>query len=288
MGLAKVSWVQICRPLEEGGLGDPDIAAVNRALMCKHLCELVVNPSSIWAQWIAHYRLRNKSLWTMSMRSGTWSWRKIVKLRMFLLQLIGYKVGNGNKFLLWHDPWSSKGPLIHQFPRAPLLTGLPENSPLNMIIRNGEWNWPATMRHSGELLNYIGSMPLIHLGDDQILWRNTRGKFITSRCIQTIYATDTQGGMECSPTRTIQNTEAAAKWRGKHCINAAYKALLAATVYHVWRERNARRFQQTSQTPMQIAEHVKQRILRENVPFSLQSSVQYRLWSIPWSSGIDR
>ncbi|KAL0395499.1 UNVERIFIED_CONTAM: hypothetical protein Slati_4516100 [Sesamum latifolium] len=44
MGLAKVSWVQLCRPFEEGGLGIPDIAAMNRALMCKHLCELVVNP----------------------------------------------------------------------------------------------------------------------------------------------------------------------------------------------------------------------------------------------------
>ena len=32
------------------------------------------------------------------------------------------------------------------------------------------------------------------------------------------------------------------KWRGKHIINSAYRTLLGSCVYHIWRERNLRRF----------------------------------------------
>ncbi|KAL0361527.1 UNVERIFIED_CONTAM: hypothetical protein Sradi_3837200 [Sesamum radiatum] len=35
---------------------------------------------------------------------------------------------------------------------------------------------------------------------------------------------------------------ASAKWRGKHMVNASYKALLASLVYHLWEERNHRIF----------------------------------------------
>ncbi|KAL0438792.1 UNVERIFIED_CONTAM: hypothetical protein Slati_2362200 [Sesamum latifolium] len=37
---------------------------------------------------------------------------------------------------------------------------------------------------------------------------------------------------------------ASVKWRGRHIINAAFRALLASLVYHIWQERNRRRFQQ--------------------------------------------
>ncbi|KAL0427837.1 UNVERIFIED_CONTAM: hypothetical protein Slati_2958500 [Sesamum latifolium] len=33
---------------------------------------------------------------------------------------------------------------------------------------------------------------------------------------------------------------AARRWRGKHVVNASFRALLASLVYHVWQERNAR------------------------------------------------
>ncbi|KAL0340127.1 UNVERIFIED_CONTAM: hypothetical protein Sradi_4529500, partial [Sesamum radiatum] len=33
------------------------------------------------------------------------------------------------------------------------------------------------------------------------------------------------------------------RWRGKHIVNASYRCLLASLTYHVWQERNHRRFQ---------------------------------------------
>ncbi|KAL0427987.1 UNVERIFIED_CONTAM: hypothetical protein Slati_2973500 [Sesamum latifolium] len=177
MGYAKVAWVQICRPIDEGGLGIPDIAALNRTLMCRHLCELIIDPSSIWVKWVLQYRLRNKSLWTVNVTIGTWSWRKIGRLRMHLSQLLGYKVGNENTFLLWHDVWLAKGPLLHHFPRGPLFTGLPIDSLLKAVIQSRDWYWLATRRHIAEVLDYSGTLPPLHQGEDKVLWRNTIGKF---------------------------------------------------------------------------------------------------------------
>ncbi|KAL0455436.1 UNVERIFIED_CONTAM: hypothetical protein Slati_0882800 [Sesamum latifolium] len=46
---------------------------------------------------------------------------------------------------------------------------------------------------------------------------------------------------------------ASKRWRGQHIMSAAYRALLAALVYHVWRERNNRIFQSSSRSPRDIA-----------------------------------
>ncbi|KAL2223814.1 UNVERIFIED_CONTAM: hypothetical protein Sindi_3063900, partial [Sesamum indicum] len=65
------------------------------------------------------------------------------------------------------------------------------------------------------------------------------------------------------------------KWRGEHIINRAYRTLLAACVYHIWKERNLRRFDHTERTPatlsILIINDVRQRILSVD----LASSVQY-------------
>ncbi|KAL0291253.1 UNVERIFIED_CONTAM: hypothetical protein Sradi_7031000, partial [Sesamum radiatum] len=66
-GYPKVAWSSVCRPKEEGGLGIRDILALNKALMCHHLWNVIQgNQSSIWVRWIAHTHLRRKSVWTVS------------------------------------------------------------------------------------------------------------------------------------------------------------------------------------------------------------------------------
>ncbi|KAL0409569.1 UNVERIFIED_CONTAM: hypothetical protein Sradi_1891300 [Sesamum radiatum] len=59
VGYAKVSWQQVCRPLSEGGLGIRDIHALNKGLKSRHLWRIIMaDRSSIWVDWIFHYRLR--------------------------------------------------------------------------------------------------------------------------------------------------------------------------------------------------------------------------------------
>ncbi|KAL0294269.1 UNVERIFIED_CONTAM: Retrovirus-related Pol polyprotein from type-2 retrotransposable element R2DM [Sesamum radiatum] len=129
-GYAKVAWQQVCRPVDEGGLGIRDIHALNKGLMSRHLWRLIVNErSSIWVNWISHYT--SGSVWTISTRSGTWGWRKLIRLRDSLRPCITYRIGDGTSFSLWHDPWHDRGPLISQFPLGPRHTSLPASAPLS-------------------------------------------------------------------------------------------------------------------------------------------------------------
>ncbi|KAL0302658.1 UNVERIFIED_CONTAM: hypothetical protein Sangu_3086900 [Sesamum angustifolium] len=82
-----------------------DILALNRALMSRHLWSVICHDrTSIWVDWIFHYRLRGKSVWTVSPTKGAWGWRKMLTLRNILLPHIQFRVGSGDSFSIWHDP----------------------------------------------------------------------------------------------------------------------------------------------------------------------------------------
>ncbi|KAL0327824.1 UNVERIFIED_CONTAM: putative ribonuclease H protein [Sesamum angustifolium] len=60
VGYPNVAWRDVCRPIEEGGLGIRDILALNKALMSRHLWNVIQNnQSSIWVKLIAHTHLRH-------------------------------------------------------------------------------------------------------------------------------------------------------------------------------------------------------------------------------------
>ncbi|KAL0455513.1 UNVERIFIED_CONTAM: putative ribonuclease H protein [Sesamum latifolium] len=122
--MAKVAWSDVCRPLEEGGQGIHRLEPLNRALMSKHFWDILqCNSSSVWVTWIRQHYIGNCSIWTVRQTGGgSWSWRKILRLRDQLLSYIQYQVGSGHKFWVWHDPSHPLGPLIHRFPRGPVTT----------------------------------------------------------------------------------------------------------------------------------------------------------------------
>ncbi|KAL0307939.1 UNVERIFIED_CONTAM: Transposon TX1 uncharacterized protein [Sesamum calycinum] len=81
-GYSKVAWESVCKPIEEGGQGIRDILALNQALMSRYLWSVIKQEKeSIWVDWIAHYRLRDASIWTVNAKRGAWGWRKMLELR---------------------------------------------------------------------------------------------------------------------------------------------------------------------------------------------------------------
>ncbi|KAL2235473.1 UNVERIFIED_CONTAM: hypothetical protein Sindi_1279500 [Sesamum indicum] len=79
---------------------------------------------------------------------------------------------------------------------------------------------------------------------------------------------------------------ASQRWRGKHIVNMSYRVLLAVCVYHIWRERNLRRFEHIERTvstmALLIVEDIRQWILSITLPISVSTRALYRLWRIPW------
>ncbi|KAL2228612.1 UNVERIFIED_CONTAM: hypothetical protein Sindi_1840900 [Sesamum indicum] len=159
-GYAKVAWKDVCRPMDDGGLGFKDISTLNRALMSKKLCDVIqCDRTSIWVQWLYQDRLRERSIWTISEHGGSWGWRKILRLRPFLRSIVDYQIGNGDRFFVWQDPWHHLGPLIKRFPQGPRHLRLEESAKLRSVISAGEWQWPTITDF--ECLEITHNLPLI-------------------------------------------------------------------------------------------------------------------------------
>ncbi|KAL2251985.1 UNVERIFIED_CONTAM: hypothetical protein Sindi_2320800 [Sesamum indicum] len=342
-GYAKVAWKDLCRPTDEGGLGFKDIHILNR-------------PQYGWNGYTGD-GYEDTSIWTIREHGGSWSWRKILRLRVFLRPMVDYQIEDGRRFYLWQDPWHYLGPLSDTFPWGPRLLGIEESAKLSTVISGGEWQWPLITDF--ECLEITHSLPTIHGGEDRIIWRFEQG-YPTSQALYRLIdspgpkvgwssllsgslkiprhlfilwlailgklaTTDkpwlahlgpcilcTEGAMETHghlffqcrlcrqclaairrmvrfswPNRDWQTDVdwASQKWRGKHIVNM-FRALLAACVYHIWRERNLRRFEHTERTTstmaLLIVEDIRQRILRISLPTSVSTRALYRLWRIPW------
>ncbi|KAL0456437.1 UNVERIFIED_CONTAM: hypothetical protein Slati_0982900 [Sesamum latifolium] len=87
--------------------------------------------------------VEGRTVWTASLTSGSWSWRKMLRLRAVLLPHITFRIGDGTKFSLWHDPWHQLGPLISRYPLGPNVTGTHSADRLQRMIVDGSWRWPA-------------------------------------------------------------------------------------------------------------------------------------------------
>ncbi|KAL2247912.1 UNVERIFIED_CONTAM: hypothetical protein Sindi_2643500 [Sesamum indicum] len=174
-GYAKVAWKDVCKPFNEGGQGIKDIGILNRSLIAKKLCDVIrCDRTSIWVEWLKQGRLHNTSIWTTNEKGGSWGWRKMLRFRSSILPMTEFLIGEGRSFYLWKDPWHHLGPLIARFPRGSSLLGLDESAKLQVVIDEGQWQWPFIT--DLECLEIIYTLPQIHGGDDRIKWRFSEGR----------------------------------------------------------------------------------------------------------------
>ncbi|XP_018474005.2 uncharacterized protein LOC108845266 [Raphanus sativus] len=107
---AKISWSEVCRTKQEGGLGLRPLKEVNLVSVLKLLWR-VLSAKSLWVNWIKIYLIRKSSIWMIkeSTQGGSWMWRKILKCRELAKSFYKVEVRNGSETSFWYENWSSLG-----------------------------------------------------------------------------------------------------------------------------------------------------------------------------------
>lgn len=115
-----VSWVDVCRKKQEGGLGIKDLRVFNKALFGKWSARFLSNPCSLWAKvlHLKYKKLETGSLRERECRVSGW-WRDLCEYGEFgqgLTEEFEKIIGNGVDTSFWEENWIGGTPMRLKFP----------------------------------------------------------------------------------------------------------------------------------------------------------------------------
>lgn len=176
---AKVSWREVCFPKNEGGLEMRPLKEINKVYGLKLIWRLMAD-SSLWVRWIQCYLIRKNSFWSIkeNTSSGSWVWKKLLKLRGLAQQFLRKEIRNGECTSFWYESWSRFGPLIEILgERGPLDLGIPNSFSVAEVKR-----MRRRRNHRVDILNQVEE-EIRKLGNQQdediTLWKHAEGKYMT-------------------------------------------------------------------------------------------------------------
>ena len=140
-----VAWDKICHPKQLGGLGIRKRAAVNTAFLAKLGWKFLTQPENYWVQQVrAKYGSTEQFFACRSMRSDSWVWKCLLKLRPFIKQGMRWKVGNGKTIKFQTDSWCLEDSLINILEFKP-------TSPTEADITVSEFITPDKLQDTNKL-----------------------------------------------------------------------------------------------------------------------------------------
>ncbi|KAL1216661.1 putative ribonuclease H protein [Cardamine amara subsp. amara] len=112
---AKITWEEVCKPKQEGGLGLRSLREANDVSCLKLIWRIFSHGSSLWVKWIKTYLIKHDSFWSLRETTslGSWMWKKLIKYRQIAKPLCKIAVGNGVLTSFWFDNWSGLGCLMN-------------------------------------------------------------------------------------------------------------------------------------------------------------------------------
>ncbi|KAL0281753.1 UNVERIFIED_CONTAM: hypothetical protein Sradi_7290000 [Sesamum radiatum] len=217
-GHAKVSWAQVCKPTEEGGLGIRSVLLMNQALILKQVWRILQeDPRSIWVAWVLRHRLRHQTVWTFNVASAPWLWKKLIKICSLLKDGLVYRLAMEphSPRVSWHKLLGGK----FKIPRHDFILWLAVLGRLTTMDRL----WAPNLDRRCVLCGGLAMESHSHLFFDCSFAR---------RCLVVLK----QGVRFPWLHRGWEQDVlwASRRWRGKHLLNAAYRALFASIVYGIW------------------------------------------------------
>lgn len=134
-----VSWPELCKPKEEGGLGFRDIEDFNQALLAKQAWKLLNEPQSLLARvYKGRYYANREFLECGKGYRPSYAWRSILFGRELLQQGLIKSIGNGRSTTVWGDKW-----ILDEVPRRPVnrQSLIDVNLKVSSLLDNsGQWN----------------------------------------------------------------------------------------------------------------------------------------------------
>ena len=176
----KISWFNVCLPLDEGGLGFKDLIQWNKSLMIYQICRIITHHDSIWTNWVNMTVLKRKHFWSMAIPDDcSWVWRNILKLRNSAMPFISYTIGNGKNINFWLDPWW-QGKCLANSAAMDIILEVNSHAKLKVhdLISSGAWSLTAFANHPTMSVWYSDfSFPNFNLSrEDTILWNGNDAK----------------------------------------------------------------------------------------------------------------
>ena len=200
-GRAKVSWDNICKPKDQGGLGIKNLQIWNEVLIMKHLWNVAAKKDTLWVKWISVEKLKGRSIWEGSIdKKNSIGWNNILKLREKIRIHVGYKIGNGKSISAWHDRWCNESPLSDFISARELYNArFNGDCTVDKIISNGIWSWPDDWFIKFPNLRNIQIPTLLNDTRDKVEW-------ITNNGLRTEFATKVVWkDLCCSGNKVIWN-----------------------------------------------------------------------------------
>jgi len=150
-----VSWKDVCRPREQGGLGLREIRKFNHALLAKWRWRCISQEEGRWKEiLVSKYGLEPGNAQT-PVKLQSWWWRDLSKVckegggKGRFQEELSWELGGGDKVKLWEEVWVGSNDLKSMFPR---LYSLSLNHGQTVgevgVWINSEWRWSLGWRRA--------------------------------------------------------------------------------------------------------------------------------------------
>ncbi|XP_068486340.1 uncharacterized protein [Phaseolus vulgaris] len=189
-----VSWDNVCKPLEDGGLGVKEVKNFNAALLAKWRRRIISNEGGKWMEIISSKYSSSAENMHLRSKDQSWWWKDIIKVcgegvaNGWFQKAIGWKVGNGAVVRLWKDLWLGNECLRSTYPRLFSLS-LDQGKKVGEVgeWEDNRWRWNLNWKRvrfqwetelEVEMLSRLSLGALSKDTSDQLLWKgDQKGMF---------------------------------------------------------------------------------------------------------------
>lgn len=173
-----VSWKNMMKPKEEGGLGFRDIYEFNLAMLARQGWRLIQAPESLCARVLRAKYFADGDMLNASPTPGmSYVWRSILKGIKVLKMGIIWRVGNGTNIRIWEDPWIPDSSTR----RPSTLQGSNQVRLVSELLNTHDGTWNCSLVRSVFNPNdakHILQIPIFGQWDDKMAWHyDSRGMF---------------------------------------------------------------------------------------------------------------